>query len=133
MKKRFQTRGQIVTNDRFADNIDGIAHSFRNSPTLTLVGQDGKTIFELTKAHIPHVDITMRGPVVCVTGLNDIRQTKNAGWVPFLNGHIPLAPVNECKTRTNDILVWVFMPIRLSDEDTLDGNHENHANSLQST
>lgn len=119
MKERFQSRGHIVLQDEFAYNIDSIANSFRNSPTFVLAGQDGRTILELTHACIPRVNVRMRGKLACVTGLNDVHQTKSDGWVSFLNGRIPSEPVNKCLTHNHDFLVWVFMPIRFTHENQL--------------
>jgi hypothetical protein len=124
MKNRFQSRNHSIKVHVFAGNIDSTPRSFDNSPTFTLTGQDGKTILELTKSHIPFVTITMHGSVACVTGLNDVRQTETCRWVPFLNGHIPIKPVDKCVTRSNDIIVWIFMPIRLAREKSLNKNQQ---------
>lgn len=118
MQRRFQSPLEILTKDEDGSNIDDIPRSFRNIPSFEIKGEDGKTVLELTKSHLPKVEIRQWGKLISVVRLNDIRQTETCGWVPFVNGRLPTQPIDKCVTKKGDILAWMFMRVRQPIEDS---------------
>ncbi len=108
----FQSRPPILSEGENLGNVDKIGHSFHAAPMFIIAGEDQRSILALTLELIPCVGVTMRGKRPFVTALNDIRQTETEGWVCFLNGQIPVQPLDICPTRRGDFLVWVFLPVR---------------------
>lgn len=111
VKDRFQSPYSIVPDAEYVGQIDPMPKVFSSFPSLVLPGHDGKTIYDITR-ELVNVKPQMRSGNAYVVAINDIRQTTYCGWVAIHNGRFPALPVNKCFTRHNDMILWVFMPLR---------------------
>ncbi len=88
-----------------ASNPNDPENSGRDSVTVTLLGQDSVTVFQLLQmSHYVEARETSMGTFV--TGIDSVRGGSVGFWVYTVNDTVPKIAADKMFTRAGDTVVW---------------------------